>query len=330
MDNVVLTGIKPTGIAHIGNYLGAIKPAIELSKAEDVNAYYFIADLHALNQITDAKKIKEYMLEIACTWLACGLDPNKVMFYRQSLIIETAELATILNNVTPKGLMNRAHAYKAAVANNQENGKDEDDGINMGLYNYPILMAADILLFNTKKVPVGQDQKQHVEIARDIAKYFNKRYGYTLVMPTAQISEDVATIQGLDGRKMSKSYGNIIPLFCSSSELKKLISTIKTDSSLPSEPKSTDCTLFSLYKHFATAEQVENFKMKFAQGISWKDAKDELYELLNNYLTPMRDTYNYYKSHPEIVESFLIEGSKKAEKIAKETILRVKKAVGIL
>lgn len=329
MSKVALTGIKPTGTPHIGNYFGAIKPAIDLISQEDFDGYYFIADYHALNYLKDKQELEKYTKEIACTWLACGLDPNKIVLYKQSLIPEVTELNWILNNVTSKGLMNRAHAYKALVEKSRENGGDPDALVNMGLYCYPILMASDILLFNTKFVPVGIDQKQHVEMARDIAKAFNKTYGYTFVVPTEFIQKDTATIVGLDGRKMSKSYNNQIPLFCDEKTLKKLISSIKTDSSLPSEPKSTDSAVFSFYKLFATPSQTDTFKEKFEKGISWADAKSELFQVMNNYLSPMRDKYNYYMSHYEEVEKILEIGSKKARDIAKDTISRARKAVGL-
>lgn len=330
MKQVVLTGIKPTGTPHIGNYLGAIKQAIEMSKNDEFDNFYFIADYHALNSLKTKDDMQKYTRELACTWLACGLNPEKVMFYRQSQIQETTELCWILMNVTPKGLMDRAHAYKACVQANVEMGKDSDDGVNMGLYNYPILMAADILLFNTKFVPVGADQKQHVEMARDIAKYFNKKYGYCLVVPQERIQEKTATLVGLDGRKMSKSYGNQIPLFCDETTLRKLISSIKTDSSLPSEPKSTDCTLFEYIKLFGTEEKIAEMKNKFETGISWADAKKELFEIMNNYLKPMRDKYDYYMAHYSEVEALLEKGERRAKDIARETIDRVKKAIGIL
>lgn len=330
MKQVVLTGIKPTGTPHVGNYLGAIKQAIEMGQNDEFDNFYFIADYHALNSLKTKEDLIYYTKELACTWLACGLDPEKIMFYRQSQIPETTELCWILMNVTPKGLMDRAHAYKACVQANNELGKDADDGINMGLYNYPILMAADILLFNTKFVPVGADQKQHVEMARDIAKYFNKKYGYTLVVPQERIQEKTATLAGLDGRKMSKSYGNQIPLFCDEATLKKLISSIKTDSSLPTEPKSTDCTLFEYIKLFASSEKVAEMEKRFAEGISWADAKKELFEIMNAYLKPMRDKYDYYMAHYDEVEKMLENGEKKARVIAKETIERVKKAVGVI
>lgn len=329
MNKIALTGIKPTGIPHIGNYFGAIKPAIDLISKEDFDGYYFIADYHALNFMKNKEDLNKYTKEIACTWLACGLDPNRIVFYKQSLVPEVTELNWLLNNVTSKGLMNRAHAYKALVEKSVANGGDPDALVNMGLYCYPILMAADILLFNTKIVPVGLDQKQHVEMARDIAKAFNKLYGYTFVVPTEYIQEETATIPGLDGRKMSKSYGNQIPLFCDEATLKKLISSIKTDSSLPTEPKSTNCALFDFYKLFATKEQTNAFAEKFAKGISWADAKKELFEIANAYLSPMREKYNYYMNHYDEVEKILAEGSKKARVIAKETIARARKAVGL-
>ena len=330
MKQVVLTGIKPTGTPHIGNYLGAIKQAIEMSENSEYDNFYFIADYHALNSLKTKEELQNYTKELACTWLACGLNPEKVMFYRQSQIPETTELCWIIMNVTPKGLMDRAHAYKACAQANVEAGKDADDGINMGLYNYPILMAADILLFNTKFVPVGADQKQHVEMARDIAKYFNKKYGYTLVVPQERIQEKTATLVGLDGRKMSKSYGNQIPLFCDEAKLKKLIASIKTDSSLPNEPKSTDCTLFEYIKLFATESKLADMEKRFAEGISWADAKKELFEIMNAYLKPMRDKYDYYMTHYDEVEKILEKGEQKAKVIAKETIERVKKAVGVI
>lgn len=327
MKQVILTGIKPTGTPHIGNYFGMIKPAIELINNDEYDNFYFIADYHALNALKNKDDIKKYTKELACMWLACGLDPNKALFYRQSQIPETTELCWILMNVTPKGLMDRAHAYKACVQANTEANKDADDGVNMGLYNYPILMAADILLFNTKLVPVGLDQKQHVEMARDIAKYFNKKYGYTLVVPQEKIQENTAILAGLDGRKMSKSYGNQIPLFCDENTLKKLISSIKTDSSLPNEPKSTDCTLFEYIKVFASSQKLAEMQKRFNEGISWAEAKKELFEIMNEYLKPMREKYNYYIEHYDEVIKMLEASESKARVIAKETLSRVRKAI---
>ncbi len=330
MKQVVLTGIKPTGTPHIGNYFGAIKQAIEMSESAEFDNFYFIADYHALNSLKNKDDMQKYTRELACTWLACGLNPEKVLFYRQSQVPEATELCWILMNVTPKGLMDRAHAYKACTQANLEMGKDEDDGINMGLYNYPILMAADILLFNTKFVPVGADQKQHVEMARDIAKYFNKKYGYALVVPQERIQEKTATLVGLDGRKMSKSYGNQIPLFCDEKTLKKLIAGIKTDSSLPTEPKPLDSTIFEYIKLFGNEIQISEMEQKFKTGLSWAEAKGSLFEIMNGYVKPMREKYDYYMNHFEEVVAMLEYGEEKARKIARETIERVKKAVGVI
>lgn len=329
MAKVVLTGIKPTGIPHIGNYFGVIKPGVELAQNPEYDCYYFIADYHALNAIKDKQTLKDYTLEVAASWLACGIDPGRVVFFKQSQVPEVTELNWLLANVTSKGLMNRAHAYKAMVEKAEVNGDDPDAYVNMGLYNYPILMAADILLYGTKVVPIGQDQKQHVEMTRDIAKAFNKRYGYTFVVPQDLITEGVGTIPGMDGRKMSKSYGNTIPLFASEQELKKLISGIKTDSSAPTDPKPTDCALFNLYKLFASHEQTEQMAQRYAKGISWADAKAELFETMNNYLAPMRAKYQYFKEHPEIVDKILTEGAKKASVVAKETIKRARANMGL-
>ena len=326
----ILTGIKPTGYAHLGNYFGAIKPAIELSESDDVECFYFIADYHALTSVTKKEDMQNYFFNIACTWLACGLNPDKVVFYKQSDVPEIFELTTILNNLTPKGLMNRAHAYKAAVDKNMQNGMDVDSGINMGLYNYPILMSADILMFDTNLVPVGLDQKQHVEIARDIANSFNQRYGKCLVEPDVYLQKGGGTLLGLDGRKMSKSYGNIIDLFCSESELKKKINKIITDSSLPNEPKSLDCTINQIYKIFASKDKQKKFESKLQNGISWGDAKKELFELVNDYLTPLRDKFNYYMQNKELVLSILEKGALKARDIAKKKLNDVKKHIGVI
>lgn len=330
MRQISLTGIKPTGEIHIGNYLGAIKPAIELNETGEFDNYYFIADLHALNSLKTKDEMIDYTKSLACSWMACGLDKQNVYFYRQSRIPEATELCWILMNVTPKGLMDRAHAYKACVQANVEMGKDADDGVNMGLYNYPILMASDILLCNAKFVPVGSDQKQHVEMARDIAKYFNKKYGNCLVIPQEKIKEGVATLEGLDGRKMSKSYGNQIPLFCDEVKLKKLIMSIKTDSSLPTEPKSTNCTVFNYYKLFASVEETGLMAKRFAEGISWAEAKQATFEVMNNYLKPMREKYNYYMEHYEEVERILERSEEKVRTVARETLERVRKAIGII
>ncbi|MFW6026606.1 MAG: tryptophan--tRNA ligase [Candidatus Woesearchaeota archaeon] len=330
MNENILTGIKPTGIAHLGNYFGAIKPAIELTKHKNNDKfYYFIADYHALTTIKDAEKLKQHSREIAAVWLACGLNPKQVVFYKQSKVPEIFELQTILSNVTPKGLMNRAHAYKAQVDKNIENKKDEDSDINMGLYNYPILMASDILLFNTKKVPVGADNRQHIEMARDIAKAFNKNFKKSLVVPRELIKDDVAIVKGLDGRKMSKSYNNVIELFASEKELHNKIKKIKTDSTPPKQPKDPNCTLMDIYKLFANEQQINTLKNELQKGISWAKAKDIVFNDLNEYLKPMREKYNYYINNPEKIDKILERGSKKARKIAKQTLDRVKQNIGV-
>lgn len=328
MKKRILTGIKPTGYAHLGNYFGAIKPAIELSKNEEFECYYFIADYHALTTLENKEEMQEYFYNIACTWLACGLDPEKVVFYRQSDIKEDFELNWILANVTPKGLMNRAHAYKAMVEKNESEGVDRDDGVNMGLYNYPILMAADILLFDTDLVPVGLDQKQHIEIARDIAHNFNVKYGKSLKEPKEYIDDDNKTLVGLDGRKMSKSYNNTIRLFTDEKTLKKSIMRIVTDSRLPGEAKDKDCTVNKLFKLFVDKEEAEKFENELLAGLAWGEAKNRLFEVANRYIAPMREKFLYYMNHKDEVDKILDAGALKAEKVAKEVLYRVRKAIG--
>ncbi|MCL2570311.1 MAG: tryptophan--tRNA ligase [Firmicutes bacterium] len=327
MKKTILTGVKSTGIPHVGNYFGSFKPSIEGAKAANMRSFLFIADYHALTTVKCAAEMKENVNEIACTWLACGLDLKKTAFYRQSDVPQIFELAIILSNVTPKGLMNRSHAYKAVVQDAVDAGKDPDVDVNMGLFCYPILMSADILAFDTNFVPVGQDQKQHVEIAQAIARSFNAIYGSVLVVPEPKITKDQATIPGLDGRKMSKSYGNQIPMFAPEGELKKYIMKIVTDSSLPTDPKSTDCVIFDLYKLFATDDEVHVMKSKFENGIGWGEVKNELFRVANRTLTPLREKYNYFKSNPEIVEQLLQDGAKKARKVAQKTLDRIRKSI---
>ena len=325
----VLTGIKPTGHSHIGNYFGAIKPAIEFTQNQDNQCFYFIADYHALTTLENKQQMIDYTYDIACTWLACGLDADKVVFYKQSDIPETFELNWILCNVTPKGLMNRAHAYKACVEKNQEAGVDKDFGVNMGLYNYPILMAADIILFDSDIVPVGLDQKQHVEIARDIADYFNRKFGKTLKLPDVYIQPETATLVGLDGRKMSKSYGNTIGLFTTEEQLRKSINRIVTDSRMPGEPKDLNCTLFKLYSLFAGKEKSKLFGQQLQEGVGWGEAKKQLFEVANEYIKPMREKYFYYQNHRDEVDKILADGAAKARAIAQKTIQRVRKSIGV-
>ncbi|HOK00168.1 MAG TPA: tryptophan--tRNA ligase [Termitinemataceae bacterium] len=330
MSKVSLTGIKPTGDVHIGNYFGAIKPALRL--AETYEARYFIADYHALNTVKNRDELVQNIRSVAASWLAAGLDPNRVIFYRQSSIPETFELSTILMCFTAKGLMNRAHAYKAAVQANLEKGEDPDAGINMGLYTYPVLMAADILLFDTHVVPVGKDQVQHVEMAQDIAQALNYNYKKDLlVIPQALIQEEVAVVPGLDGRKMSKSYNNTIPLFVPEKQLRKLIMRIVTNSQTVEEPKDPDkCQIFALYKLFATAEEQAQLAQRYrAGGMGWGEAKEALFQVMNRELTPIRERYEAYMANPTELDRILAEGAEKARAIARQTIQRLRRAIGI-
>jgi len=327
---ISLTGIKPSGIPHIGNYFGAIRPALQL--ARDYEARYFIADYHALNTIKDAELLRKQTYDLAATWLACGLDPETMLFYRQSDVPETFELTTILMAFTPKGLMNRAHAYKAQVAVNQEAGRDADDGVNMGLYTYPVLMAADILLFDTNVVPVGKDQKQHVEMTADIAQSVNHSYGQDLlVIPEPLISEETQIILGMDGRKMSKSYNNVIPLFLPPKTFRKIIMKIVTNSQEVHEPKDPDsCTIFSLYKLFGTADQIAALRDRYlAGGMGWGHAKQELFEVMDAHFSEMRERYDRFIADRAYIDETLRQGAQKAREIAAATVDRLRKATGI-
>ncbi len=331
MSKKVLTGIKPTGMPHIGNYFGAIKPALELSRQYD--ARYFIADYHALNSIRNPEEMRELCYEVAAAWLACGLDPERVIFYRQSAVPETFELTTSLMAFTPKGLMNRAHAYKAKVAENADSGEDVDAGVNMGLFTYPVLMAADILLFDTELVPVGKDQIQHIEMAADIAEAVNRNYNQPLlVIPQAFVGSETQTVVGLDGRKMSKSYNNSIPLFCEEKELKKMIMKIVSDSTPVEAPKDPDSShLFTLYKLFATPNQREDFAARLrAGGMGWGSAKTELFELMNLHLLPIRERYRAILADKATIDTILARGGERARAIAAATMNRIRRATGIL
>lgn len=327
---IVLTGIKPTGMPHLGNYLGAIKPALEL--AESYEARYFIADYHSLNSVKDADTLKNYIYEVAAVWLACGLDPEKVLIYKQSAVPETFELTTIITAFTSKGLMNRAHAYKAQVDVNREKNKPEDHNINMGLFTYPILMAADILLFDAELVPVGKDQKQHIEMAADIAEAFNRNYKEKLLtIPAPFIDESTKVINGLDGRKMSKSYDNAIPLFCSEKKLKKFCNRIVTNSQEIEEPKDPDtCNIFTLYKLFATMEQQKNLADIYrAGGMGWGYAKGELFSALNDSIKLMREKYDALMADKSYIDQILNEGAEKARVLAVKKLETLRHAVGV-
>jgi tryptophanyl-tRNA synthetase len=329
--HTVLTGITTTGTPHLGNYVGAIRPAIEASHTEGANSYYFLADLHALVKNQDPDKLRRSSLEVAATWLALGLDTDKSVFYRQSDIPEIAELNWILSSVTAKGLMNRAHAYKAAVAENEEAGnRDPDKGVTMALFAYPVLMTADILMFNAHKVPVGRDQIQHVEMARDIAQRFNHIYGEVFVLPEAVVDSRAAVLAGLDGRKMSKSYGNTIPLFVPAKKLRKLVMKIKTNSLEPGEPKDPDdCVLFDIYKAFASTEETAGYRQKLLDGVAWGDAKQELFEYLDAHLTDARDEYMRLLEDPAYVEGVLQKGASRAREQSSRLLGSVREAIGI-
>lgn len=312
----ILTGITTTGTPHLGNYAGAIRPAILASRDSNADSFYFLADYHALIKCDDPLRIQRSRLEIAATWLAGGLDVERVTFYRQSDIPEIPELTWLLTCVAAKGLLNRAHAYKASVDKNVETGEDPDAGITMGLYSYPVLMAADILMFNAHKVPVGRDQIQHVEMARDIGQRFNHLFGQGkefFTMPEALIEESVATLPGLDGRKMSKSYDNTIPLFSSAKDMKDAISRIVTDSRAPGEAKDPDnAHLFTLFQAFATQAQADEFRSELLQGLGWGEAKNRLFQLLDNQLGEARERYHQLIERPSDLEDILQAGAKKA------------------
>ena len=326
----VLTGITTTGTPHLGNFVGAIRPAIAASLQPDVQSFYFLADLHSMIKSQDAGALGRSTREIAATWLALGLDTERVVFYRQSDVPEITELTWMLTCMTAKGLMNRAHAYKAAVQANQEAGQDDDFGITMGLYSYPVLMAADILMFNADRVPVGRDQIQHVEMARDIAQRFNHHYGEHFVLPSAVVDEHVSVLQGLDGRKMSKSYGNTIPLFLPEKQLQKHINRIKTNLQEPGEPKNPDeSTVYQVWAAFATAEQRADMRREFESGIAWGEAKRRLFELVNAELREPRERYEALMAQPALIEKLLREGAERARAYSRPFMQELRAAVGL-
>jgi tryptophanyl-tRNA synthetase len=327
----VLTGITTSGTPHLGNYAGAIRPAIAASRAPDAESFYFLADYHALVKVAEPARVQRSTLEIAAAWLACGLDPAKVWFYRQSDIPEIPELTWLLTCVAGKGLLNRAHAYKAAVDRNRAENLDDDAGITAGLFMYPVLMAADILLFNAHKVPVGRDQVQHIEMARDFGQRFNHLYGDHFTLPEAVIEEQVATLPGLDGRKMSKSYDNTIPLFAPRAELKKLVSGIVTDSRAPGEAKDTEgSALFQIYQAFASKEETAAFAREFADGIGWGDAKQKLFERIDAEVAPLREKYEALMAKPADIEAILRDGAMRLRaQHATPTLARLREAVGL-
>jgi tryptophanyl-tRNA synthetase len=325
-----LTGITTTGTPHLGNYVGSVRHSVRFSRRPDVQSFYFLADYHALIKVDDPARIQRSTLEIAATWLACGLDPERVVFYRQSDIPEIAELTWFLTCVTGKGLLNRAHAYKASVDRNVARGEDVDADVTAGLFMYPVLMGADILLFNAHKVPVGRDQVQHIEMARDMAQRFNHLYGEHFTLPEAEIDEAVATLPGLDGRKMSKSYDNTIPLFAPRAQLQRLIGGIVTDSRAPGEPKEVEgSALFQIYRAFADAEETAGLRQAFADGIGWGDAKQMVFERLDREIAPMREHYEALVADPARIEGILIAGAEKARAISQPFMRQLRHAVGL-
>jgi len=326
----VLTGITTSGTPHLGNYVGAIRPTVRASRLAEVQSFYFLADYHALIKVGEPARVQRSTLEIAATWLACGLDPDKVTFYRQSDIPEIPELTWLLTCVTGKGVLTRAHAYKASVDKNNIAGVDPDSGVTAGLFMYPVLMAADILMFNAHQVPVGRDQIQHIEMARDIASSFNHLYGEHFTLPEAAIEDHVATLPGLDGRKMSKSYDNTIPLFVPREQLRKLIMGILTDSRAPGEPKSTEgSALFQLFQAFASEAETASLAKAYAEGIAWGDAKQALFERLDQEIAPMREVYDQLIQDPAQIEKTLKAGAEKARAIATPFTAQLREAVGL-
>lgn len=327
----ILTGITTTGTPHLGNYVGAIRPAIAASKNPQLDSFFFLADYHALIKCHDPEMVKQSTKEIAATWLALGLDTDNSTFYRQSDVPEIMELCWILSCVTAKGLMNRAHAYKAAVQANEQEGEDPDKGVMLGLFSYPVLMAADILMFNGQRIPVGKDQIQHVEMARDIAQKFNHTFKAQLfTLPEAQVDDDVAVLSGLDGRKMSKSYNNTIPLFSTEKKLQKNINKIKTNLLEPGEPKDiADSTVFEVWRAFANAEQQAYMREQFAGGIAWGQAKKELAVLINDEIGEARKRYDELMADGAFIEQELQKGAKRARACAADLLAKVREAVGI-
>ena len=334
MTQRVLTGVTTSGTPHLGNYVGAIRPAIAASREPGVESFLFMADYHALIKCDDPARVARSRLEIAATWLACGLDPERVVFYRQSDVPEIPELNWLLTCVTAKGLMNRAHAYKAATDVNEAHGDEIDAGVTMGLYCYPILMAADILMFNAHRVPVGRDQVQHIEMARDIAQRFNHLYGKGrefFVLPEAEVEDSVAVLPGLDGRKMSKSYDNTIPLFEGGSKaLREAVSRIVTDSRLPGEPKDPQGqTLVMVHDALASAQEQESFHGDLRAGLAWGEAKERTTKLLESHIAPMRQRYEDLMSRPQDIEDILQAGALKARAVATPFLAELRAAVGL-
>jgi tryptophanyl-tRNA synthetase len=330
-EEIVLTGIKPTGEPHLGHAVGAIEPALELASRSHVRPFFFMADYHALTSLHDPDRLEALTYQVAASWLAFGLDPDEALFYRQSDVPEIFELSWILSCFTSKGLMNRAHAYKAAVDANRDKGVDPDAGIDMGLYTYPTLMAADILMFKADTVPVGKDQIQHVEIARDVAGSFNHTYDTELFeLPEHRVKSASGSIPGLDGRKMSSSYDNEIPLFADTDALKDYCFQIETDSTGRHEPKEPEgSNVFEIYRALASEEQTEDLAERLREGIGWGDAKVELFELLDEQLAEPRETYSELMDDPAQIDAVLEEGGEEARSLARPYLDEIRETIGI-
>lgn len=328
---ICLTGIKPTGVPHLGNYMGAIKPALKLASEDHYEAYYFIADYHALITIHDKSILQSYVYEVAASWLALGLDPQKICLYLQSDIPQILELNWILSCFASKGLLNRAHAYKAFVDKNTQDKKDPDRGVSLGLYNYPVLMASDILFIGSHVVPVGSDQLQHIEITRDIALSFNHHYGDLLQIPEALVQKETKLVLGTDGRKMSKSYNNHIPLFLPEKKLRKTVMKITTDSLAPEAPKDPDASsVFKLFEHFASPQEISDLRQDYLKGIAWGDAKQRLFEVINRELKEPRQKYEDLMAHPEKIKEVLAQGASKVRPKAQALLNTIKEALGVM
>jgi tryptophanyl-tRNA synthetase len=327
---IAVTGIKPTGHPHLGNYLGMIEPALRL--AQEYRALYFIADYHALTTVRDGREVRDLTYEVTATWLALGLDPRRTLLYRQSDVPEVCELTWILDCVTAKGLLNRAHAYKAAMDENVRRERDPDAGINVGLYNYPVLMAADVLYPGANVVPVGLDQKQHLEMADDIATAFNAIYGPILTIPEALIDEEVMTIPGLDGRKMSKSYDNIVPILAPSNAVRKAVMRIKTDSRRPDEPKNPeDDTIFQLFRHVAPEAAVTSMSERYQRGgLGYGQTKEELFQALEECFGDMRRRYAELLADRAYLDGVLNESAQQVRAMGDPILRRVREAVGVM
>ena len=326
----VLTGITTSGTPHLGNYVGSIRASVRASRQPGVQSFYFLADYHALIKCQEPARVRRSPLESAASGRPAGLPPEHVTFYRQSDIPEIPELTWLLTCVTGKGLLNRAHAYKAMLDKNQAAGAEPDDGVTAGLYMYPVLMGADILMFSAHQVPVGRDQIQHIEMARDMAASFNHLYGEHLTPPAALIDDNVALLPGLDGRKMSKSYDNTIALFGPREQLRKQIMSIVTDSRAPGEPKDTEgSALYAIYRAFADDAEAAAFAQAFRGGIGWADAKQQLFERIEHEIGPMRARYEHLMAHPEEVEAILQAGARKARALATPFMQTLRQAVGL-